>query len=138
MELDHLADVAEGAGRLVADRDHEQGVVVDLQPGPLVRGDGVLDGQFVEVEFAPDRVELGLVQADPDEGVVGAAGLIGLVEGQFARPSLAVLVDRAVDDHAGIVPEPPRPAPATRQKASSRRVALAALRAAPAMASASG
>jgi hypothetical protein len=133
--LDLLADVAERAGRLVADRDHElgadeqhdlaeldgvgladvagrledheQGVVVDLELGPLVGVDGVLDGELVEVELAPHRVELGLVglvQPDPDEGVLGAAGLIRLVEGQLARPALAVLVDRAVDDHAGIVP----------------------------------
>jgi hypothetical protein len=102
---------------------------------------GVLHGQLVEVELAPDRLELGLVgfvQADPDEGVLGGGGLVGLVQGELARPALAVLVDRAVDDHAGIVPDPSPPAPATRQKASSRRVALAALRAAPAVASASG
>jgi len=133
--LDLLADVAEGAGRLVADRDHElgadeehdlaeldgvvgvdvaggledreQGVVVDLELGPLVGVDGVLDGQLVQVELAPDRVELRLVRLvkpDPDKGVVGVPGLVRLVQGHLARPALAVLVDRAVDDHAGIVP----------------------------------
>src|SRR5215204_4931513 len=133
--LDPLADVAEGAGRLVADRDHElgadeehdlaeldgvvgvdvaggledheQGVVVDLELGPLVGVDGVLDGQLVQVELAPDRVELRLVrlvQPDPDKGVVGVPGLVRLVQGHLARPALAVLADRAVDDHAGIVP----------------------------------
>jgi hypothetical protein len=69
--------------------------------------DGVLDGQLVKVELAPDRLELGLVrlvQADPDKGVVGVAGLVRLVESDFARPPLTVLVDRAVDDHGGIVP----------------------------------
>ena len=94
--------------------------------------DGVLDGELVEVELVPHRVELGLVglvQPDPDEGVLGEAGLVRLVEGQLARPALAVLVDRAVDDHACIVPHPMA---ATWQKASSRRVALAALRDAPA------
>jgi hypothetical protein len=171
--LDALADVAEGAGRLVADRDHElgaeeqhdlaeldglvgldvagrledheQGVVVDLQLGSLVGVDGVLDGQLVQVELAPHRRELGrvgLVQADPDEGVVGTGGLVGLVQGELARPPPAVLVDGAVDDHGRCgVPEPaPGPAAAatTRHKASSSRVALAALRATPASASAIG
>ncbi len=103
-ELDGVVGV-DVAGRL---EDHEQGVVVDLELGPLVGVDGVLDGQLVEAELAPDRVELGLVglvQTDPDKGVLGAAGLIGLVQGQLARLALAVLVDRAVDDHgACIVP----------------------------------
>jgi hypothetical protein len=64
--------------------------------------DGVLDGQLVEGELAPDRLELlgcRFVQADPDEGVLLAAGLVGVVEGQLAGAALAVLVDRAVDDH---------------------------------------
>jgi hypothetical protein len=58
------------AGRL---QHREHGVVVDLELGALVGLDGVLDGELVEVELAPDRVELGLVglvQADPDEGVL--------------------------------------------------------------------
>ena len=71
--------------------DHEQGVVVDLELGPLVGVDGVLDGQLVEVELAADRVELGLVglvQADPDEGVLGVPSLVRLVQGDRTRPPL--------------------------------------------------
>jgi hypothetical protein len=67
-----------------------------------VRVDRVLDGERVEVELAPERVELllgRLVEPDPDE----LAGLMALVvrvtELDLAVAPDAVLVDRAVDDH---------------------------------------
>ena len=54
-----------------------------------------------------DRVELlraRLVQADPDERIGLATGRESLVERHLAGTPLAVLVHRAVDDHANIVP----------------------------------
>ena len=47
-----VAEVAHGLD------DEEERVVVDLELRPLMRADGVLDGQLVEVELAPDGVEL--------------------------------------------------------------------------------
>ena len=56
----HLADVDQLLRPEVADGlDHEeQRLVVDLQLRPLMGADGVLDGELVELELAPDGVEL--------------------------------------------------------------------------------
>ena len=59
-------------GRLEND---EQCLVVRLQLRSLMRFDGVLYGQFVEVVFEADLIELllvGLVQPDPREGAGSA------------------------------------------------------------------
>ena len=68
-DLDHLVgvDVASGLD------DDEEGVAVELDLGPLVGFDRVLDRQLVQVELAGDRLELlgrGLQDAEPDEGAV--------------------------------------------------------------------
>ena len=43
------------AGRL---QNHEQGVFIHVQLGPLVRDDGVLHGQWVEIELLGYGLEL--------------------------------------------------------------------------------
>ena len=76
----HLADVDELLGAEVAHGlDHEEErVAVDLQPRPLVRADGVLDRELVEVELAPDRVELLHRRLDqPDPGEAAGVGRLG-------------------------------------------------------------
>ena len=83
--------------------EHEQQrVAVDLELRPLVSVDRVLDGELVQVKLEPDGLEflLGrLVQADPNEGAVVAAGLEGVFESQVAVAAAPVLVHGAVDDH---------------------------------------
>ena len=77
--LDHLA----GAGQLVVLdvtsglEDREQRVAVPLELGPLMGGDGVLDGERMQREFGCDVGEfrlVGLVEPDPDEGVGATLG----------------------------------------------------------------
>ncbi len=90
--------------------DDEQGVAVDLELGPLVRVDGVLDRQLVQVELARDGVELllgGLEDADPHERAVALGGLAGLGEREIARAAAAVLVHGAVDDHGRSMAQAP-------------------------------
>lgn len=109
------------AVRLVAHRfeDHEQRVVVDLQLGALMRGQGVLDGQRVQGELLGDAVELllrGLVEADPDEGVADATAVVEAV-GEVAGPlrPASVAVDGVVDDHGAYSPAVrPKPHPRVR------------------------
>ena len=76
---------------------------VELELGPLVGVDGVLDRQGVQLEFLGDGVELlgrGLVEAHPHERVVVLpAGLERVVEVEHARPTLTLRVRSAVDDH---------------------------------------
>ena len=104
----HLADVDELLRPEVADGldDEEQRVAVDLELRPLVGADGVLDGELVELELAPDGVELGrgrLDQADPGE----ASAVVRLGAQTFDRPGprdpASLAVDGAVDDHARIL-----------------------------------
>ena len=98
-------DLAEpNAVRLVLGRleDDEQGLAVDLELRPLVRLDGILDGELVEAELASDRFELllgRLVEPDPGEAPLLAARLVGLLEGDVAGVAVSVHVDGAVDDH---------------------------------------
>ena len=104
----HLADVDQLLRPEVADGldDEEQRVAVDLELRPLVGADGVLDGELVELELAPDGVELHhgrLDQADPGE----ASAVLRLVAQTFDRPGprdpASLAVDGAVDDHARIL-----------------------------------
>ena len=75
-ELDGLLRVEVARGL----QDDEERVVVRLELGPLVGLDGVLDGELVELELAPHRLELlfgRLEEPDPPEGAVSAAGFVG-------------------------------------------------------------
>jgi hypothetical protein len=91
--------------RLVRHRlqDDEQRVVVHLQLGPLVGGQGVLDGQRMQPELVGDQVELAfrrLVQADPQKTVATRACLReGVGEVLWGLRPLPVPVDGAIDDH---------------------------------------
>ncbi len=109
-------------------QDDEQRVAVDLELRPLVRDDRILDGQVVQLELAPDGVELllgRLVHPDPDEGVVGPARLPGVSDLERARLPAALLIDGAVDDHGCEVSRNSRP---TRRSRKSRIGATARLR----------
>ena len=67
-----------------------------------MRVDRVLHRERVQVELAPQRVELllgRLVQPDPDERARLVAHVVGVLELHLAVAPLALLVDRAVDDH---------------------------------------
>ena len=88
-DLDHLlgVDVAGGLD------DDEEGLAVELDLGPLVGLDRVLDRQLVQVELARDRLELlgrGLEDAEPDEAVLavlgGGAGLVEARSPSRRRP----------------------------------------------------
>ena len=105
--LDDLPGVGH---RLVFDVVHrlenqEQRLVVALQLRPLMGVHRVLDGQFVQAEHVGDGLHLvlvGLVQADPHEGVLALRfQLMHLVQrrgvGVLAGQPLAVDVDAAVD-----------------------------------------
>ena len=103
-----LADLDELLGAEVARRldDEEEGVAVDLELRALVGADRVLDGQLVQVELAPDRVELlrrRLDEADPGEAP--GRGRLGSHAGDLlvALQPVALTVDGAVDDHARIL-----------------------------------
>ena len=106
-EEHHLADVDELLVTEVADRldDEEERVAVDLELRPLVGADGVLDRELVEVELAPDGLELllgRLDEADPDEPRRRP------LRREPPRPRRAVVrrfpsLDGAVDDHAHIL-----------------------------------
>ena len=69
-----LVGVGPGA---VAGQEEVVGVEVEL--GPLVRLEGVLDGELVEPELGGERLELaggGVAHVDPDDGIrIGQAGL---------------------------------------------------------------
>jgi hypothetical protein len=55
----------------------EDGVAVQLQLGPLVGVDGVVDGERVQLQLVDDEVELlvrGFEQADPQEAVAARLG----------------------------------------------------------------
>ena len=149
--LDPAADVAQRAGLAVADDDDEavtdehvdlahldllglvdvagglehdeHRLVVDLELGTLVGVQRVLDGELVELELAPDGVELfvgRLVETEPDEGVLALAGCGHVGEGELTGLALPSLVQRAIDDHRGVV------APATTLPTSIARAQLAA------------
>jgi hypothetical protein len=73
-------------------QDDEERVPVDLQLWPLMRLDRVLDGELVELELAPDRLEFicRLEEADPHEGALAVGRLEGVLEDQLTprrRPS---------------------------------------------------
>ena len=99
-ELDDLllVDVARG---LEHDEDR---VAVEVELGPLVCVDRVLDGELVEVELPLDGVELGrgrLVEPDPDERVVVDAVRERLIEAERLLLPLPFAVEREIDDHRG-------------------------------------
>ena len=78
-EIDHLLRIHVARGL----QDEKNHVPVDLELRPLVRIDGVLHGQRVQVELAFQRVELlrrRLVQPDPDEVAVLPALPVGVLE----------------------------------------------------------
>ena len=85
----------------------EEVAVVQLELGPLVGADGVLDGQLVQAELLAHGLELlvgRLVEPDPHEAVRLAGRLEGQLERQLAVAPLAVRVHGAVHDHAAIFP----------------------------------
>lgn len=110
-DLAGLDDLAVGGQLVVLHvvdglEDGEEGVVVALQLRPLVRLDGVLDGQRVQPELARDTGEFGfrrLMQADPHEAPVAPHLAHRLVRGErpVGRDAGAVAVDGAVDDGGG-------------------------------------
>ena len=105
--LDHLRRLGQLAVRHVAGGPQHQEVhrAELLQLGPLLGLDRVLDGQLVQAVGAARSPAIsscgGLVQAEPDEGVVARAGLAQrLVRSEVAGLALAVDVDAAVDHRA--------------------------------------
>jgi hypothetical protein len=99
-----LADVDELLGVDVARglEHEEQRVAVDVDLRPLVRVDGVLHGQRVQVEVAPDRLDDAgrrVVQPDPHEAVAaGGRTRHRRLEIDAAALALAGVVQRAVHD----------------------------------------
>ena len=105
-EDQQLADLDALPGIRVGHRldDDQQSVAEALHLGPLLGLDRVLDRELVQVELVRDCLELlsrRFGDAEPDEGVLGAGGVTGLVEGELPGAAPAVLVDGAVDDHRG-------------------------------------
>ena len=87
-------------------QDDEERVPVALELRALMRLDGVLDRELVQVELARHRRELllaRLVEAQPGDCVAGLAGGVQLGEVVGLRRTTAVAVDGAVDDHARTV-----------------------------------
>ena len=88
--------------------EHRRLVLLDL--GALVAVDGVLDGQRVQVQLLVDEVELlvgGVLEADPQEAVLGEAQHVELVTEVAAALTPTLAVDGLVHDHR---PTSPRPA----------------------------
>ncbi len=84
-------------------QDEEQGVAVALELRTLMRLDGILDRQLVQLELARDGGELvlaRLVEPEPGDRVPALAGGVQLGEVVGLRRTTAVAVDGAVDDHA--------------------------------------
>ncbi|EEF22289.1 conserved hypothetical protein [Ricinus communis] len=99
-----LAELHFAAGQLGRVQDHEEGVAILLDLGALVGGVGVFHGQLVQAEFFLDLVhqlDVGLQEAQPDEGTLLFQHVADLVEADLAQLP-ALLVDRAIDDHLGI------------------------------------
>ena len=64
--------------------DEKERVAVDVQLRSLVRLDGVLDRQLVQVEFPPRRVELGdgrIQEPDPRERAVVSDRVVRILDG---------------------------------------------------------
>ena len=86
----------------------EQRIVIHLELGTLMRGEGVLHGQRVQRKLTAHMGELLLgrfVETDPEEGVPFGARLgesIGEVRGPVRTVSVAV--NGAVDDHGAYSP----------------------------------
>lgn len=107
----HVALAGEDVGLAVADlavlemrgaQHDEQQLAVDFQLRPLVRHQRVLDREIVQPEaqlHRPQQRLVRLLQADPDETVVGRLGAmrLGKIDGADAAPAL---VHGAVDDLA--------------------------------------
>ncbi len=99
---------------------HEQGVVVDLELGPLVTKPSVFDGEFVEVELGGHCGELLLgrfVEADPGEDVRVATGVARTFEDERLLAAFPVDVERLIDDH----PSPPGLRPQSRDLSGQGR-----------------
>ncbi len=88
-------------------QDHEEGVVVALELGPLVGDDRVLDGQFVQAELLGQGGDIALVRpvhADPGHALgLGVQRGVGLGEGGGRGDAVAVDVDGAVDEAAALL-----------------------------------
>ena len=83
-------------------QDDEQGLAVALQLWPLVRLQGVFDGQLVEFELLGDGGELLLgrpVETDPCHPALFAQGLVGLPQGARLTCPMAVHVYGVVHYH---------------------------------------
>ena len=100
----HLADLDELLAVDVArglEHDEERVAAVDLELGPLVGVDGVLDGQRVQLEVPADRLDhpgARVVQPDPHEAVLAGVGLAQRrLELDAATQPLAAVVEAAVD-----------------------------------------
>ena len=92
-----LVDVAGGP------QDEEQRVAVPLELRALMRFDGILDRQLVQLELTRDSRELvlaRLVETQPGDSIAGLAGGVQLGEVVRLGRAPAVAVDGAVDDHA--------------------------------------
>ena len=87
------------AGRL--EHDEQRVAAVDLELGALVGVDGVLDGQRVQLEVLPHRLDdprAGVVQPDPHEAVLAGVGLAQRgFELDAPAQALAPLVQATVD-----------------------------------------
>src|SRR4051794_36576401 len=109
-EQHDLAGDQLGPGLVVVQRlEHdEQAFVVNVEFGPLVGVDRVLDRQWVRREVQREVVELvvgRLVQPEPSEAARHATGLPDCL-GHADRLPLTVGVERAVDKHSdSVVPE---------------------------------
>jgi hypothetical protein len=101
-ELDGLGLVHVAGGA----QDDEERSVVALDLGPLVRLDGVLDGQRVQPELRGHGGELllgGRVQPDPRQPALPANRLVRFVEGGRLGGPAPVHVDGVVHDHGPII-----------------------------------
>jgi hypothetical protein len=95
-------------------QDDEERVPVALELRALMRLNGVLDRELVQVELARHRNELllaRLVEAQPGDRVPALAGCVQLGEVVGLRRTSAVLVDGAVHDHVRTLSLRRRPRP---------------------------
>ena len=80
--------------------DDEQRLAVLFELGPLMGLEGVLDGEFMQAELylnLPQKIEAGLVQADPDHMPGLARPLPGLVDGNLGHAPAARISGRGDD-----------------------------------------
>ena len=81
-------------------KHREKQSTVPFQFGPLMCRDGVIDGQWMQVELCGERHDVlpgGTVQADPSHPLLLTKQLVSLLQARWLTGATAVHIDRVID-----------------------------------------